>query len=81
MTMCAFQHLVRFLLFLECIQPLNGVIGGTARIPLNNPKVIGVANFRGNRRCVIHYLKLFNALTFRAKQLSRGLLRFRRALA
>ncbi|KAI0694866.1 protein serine/threonine phosphatase 2C [Cytidiella melzeri] len=23
--------------------------GGTARIPLNNPKVIGVANFRGNR--------------------------------
>ena len=27
-----------------------GHVGGTGRIPLNNPKVIGVANSRGNRR-------------------------------
>jgi protein phosphatase PTC6 len=28
-------------------------IGGNIRIPLNSPKVIGVANDRGNRGCVV----------------------------
>lgn len=30
--------------------------GGSGRIPLNSPKVIGVASSRGTRRCVPHVL-------------------------
>lgn len=47
--------------FLWCFSDGNTLAGGTIRVPLGSPKVIGVVNSRGNRRSAL--------LTFNANHL------------